>query len=180
MYLASVEYINTKLEDGTLYLPNPIINTESEIKQDNDSDDLVLRFDNMSKIGLGIVSKYNNFPSLPYKKHIEIKKIGIFNWDSGLRQSGNLITYSMLCSINPLEYPKGKNSKTDYMPTDYVSPVIIVDTSGNIYKTTYILWFPLSVVYDGIMIKQTALKIKLFPITIYTDEKINGCVTYSI
>ena len=82
----------------------------------------------------------------------------------------NLIKYSTFTSIDPVEYTEGKNKEMDYMPNDYVSPIIIVDSNDKAYKVNDLLWFPLSEIEVALTIKQYKYGNKILPKKIYIDE----------
>jgi hypothetical protein len=122
------------------------------------------------KTEFDIVEEYIKLPRLPTNSEINIDKIGIYNYDSNGRKSADFIKYSTFTSINPTEYQVGKNPSLDYMPDEYVSPVIIINTDGIKYKVDDFLWFPLSDIHDGILIKQGITCKKIFPTKIFIDE----------
>lgn len=119
-----------------------------------------------------LVKQYIDLPLLPTNKEINIDKIGVYNWDTCKRKPKDLIMYSIFTDNNPDEFPLGTNPSLDYMPNDYVSPVIIVDTNGNKYRTKDLYWFPLIDVSDGIILKQSITGKKIFPQKVFIDEDV--------
>ncbi len=117
-----------------------------------------------------LIKEYIELPLLPVNKEITIDKIGVYNWDSIKRKSRDGIKYQILTLLNPLEYPEGKNPQLDYMPDEFVSPVVIIDINGNKFRTKDLFWFPLIDISDGILIKQARTKKKIFPQKIFIDE----------
>ena len=119
---------------------------------------------------MDIVKKYCELPILPTNIEININKIGVYNYNPTKRRPMNLIKYSTFTLINPVEFPLGKDKLNDYMPDEYISPVVIIDTNGIKYRTNYVFWFPLVDISDSIMIKQVITGKKVFPKKIFIDE----------
>jgi len=126
----------------------------------------------MTKSVEDIVKEYINFPILPTNKEITISKICVYNWDPLTRRALDLIKYNVFTSINSIDFPIGFNEKTEYMPDEYVSPVIIIDKNNIKYKVDCLYWFPLIDVHDGIIIKQGIINKKVFPYTVFIDENV--------
>ena len=116
------------------------------------------------------VEKYINLPILPTNTEICIANIEIYNFDYQKRDSHDLIKYSTFTSKNPVEYTEGKNKELDYMPNDYVSPVVIIDNNGIQYKVNDLLWFQLSEAYICILMQQYRNNNVILPKKIYIDE----------
>lgn len=119
---------------------------------------------------LNLVKEYCNLPLLPTSQETTIKKIGAYNHNPITKQAGDYIQYSMFTSENPNEFPLGVNPETDYMPDEYVSPVVIIDNNDKRYRVNYILWFPLVDIHDKIIRKQASTQQKIFPYKIFIDE----------
>ena len=117
---------------------------------------------------MNIIKYYVELPLLPINEKINIAKIVVLNWNSIERQSNNMLTYGMLTHMNPIDFPVGK-TELDYMSDENISPVIIEDTSGIKYRTSYLFWFPLIDIFDGILAKQFITKQKVFPKQIFVD-----------
>lgn len=117
-----------------------------------------------------VIKDYIDLPMLPTNTTVVIKKIGIYNWDSWMRKPRDMIQYAMLTAVNPSEFPEGKNKDIDYIPTDNVSPVVVIDTDDKRYRVSYLLWFPLADVHDGTLLKQSLTRSKVFPKTIFIDD----------
>lgn len=122
------------------------------------------------KDGADMVQKYVELPDLPVNCEITIDNIGAYNYNIITRDSNPLIKYSMLTSIDPVKYPVGKNKVLDYMPDDYVSPVVITTIEGVKYKVDDLFWFPLCDVYDRILANQKRTGKRFFPVTIFIDK----------
>lgn len=121
------------------------------------------------KKALELIEEYINLPLLPVNEFITIQKIGIYNWDTINQRHTGLMKYSMFTRLDEDEFPKG-NKKGDYMPDDQVSPVVIINTDGNKYRTKDLFWFGLMDVYDGIMKKQLFTNKKVFPYKLFIDK----------
>ena len=122
-------------------------------------------------ITLRIIDTYVNLPILPMCMQINVKKIGVFNWNPRQGEPGDMMKYSMFSKLKPLDYPEGVNEDIDYMAEDCVAPVIIVDTQGVVCRTSHELWGILSNIHDGIIIKQGMNGNKIFPKTLFIDHK---------
>jgi len=136
----------------------------------------VHKIDNINNIKEGstfhIIKEYIELPSLPTNKEINIRSIGVYNWNPRERKTLKLFKYSTFTFIDSLEYPKGDNCLLDYMPDDYVCPVMIIDTNGNKYKTKPIFWLPLIDISDGALIKHIIVGTKVFPQRVFIDDNI--------
>ena len=89
-----------------------------------------------SDISLRIIDTYVHLPIL----QINVKKIGVFNWNPRQGEPGDMMKYSMFSKLKPLDYPAGVNEDVDYMPEDCVATIIIVDTYGVVCRTSHELW----------------------------------------
>ena len=125
----------------------------------------------MSEVILRVIDTYVNLPILPIGIPIDIKKIGVYNWNPREGGPGELMKYSMFSKLKPLEYPEAINQDKDYTPEDRVAPVIIADTQGAVYRTSHELWGILANIHDGILIKQDLTGKKLLPKTLFIDRK---------
>lgn len=119
-----------------------------------------------------IIKEYIELPSLPMNKEINIRSIGIYNWNPRERKTLKLMKYSTFTFINSTEYPKGDNCLLDYMSDDYVCPAMIIDTDGNKYKTKPIFWLPLIDISDAALIKHIIVGTKVFPQRVFIDDNI--------
>ena len=117
-----------------------------------------------------IVKEYVGLPDLPVNCEITIDKIGAYNYNILTNDSNKYIKYAMFTSVDPNKYPVGKNKVMDYMPDDYVSPVVITTIDGIKYKVDDLFWFPLCDVYERILTKQHRTGKRFFPLTIFIDE----------
>ena len=55
----------------------------------------------------------------------------------------------MFISID--KYKVGTNPSLEYIPNEYISPVIIIDNIGNKLKINYNFWVALIDIHDGII-----------------------------
>lgn len=131
---------------------------------------LVPRVIPKSKNPLQVAFDYVSLPWLPSDVMMAIDKIGAWNWNVYTRTSGPHLTYGLFTHMDPLEYPPGVNPHVDYMPDEGVSPIVITDIEGNLYKVKDLYWFPLLDVHDGIHSKQIMTKQRFFPRTLFIDE----------
>jgi hypothetical protein len=120
-----------------------------------------------------IVQEYINLPLLPEDVEITIDKMGLYNY-LGYGGSGDIVKYGEFTSADPITYPLGTNPKIDYMPSEGVSPIKITDINGVMYKVDDIMWFPLTDIYNGILIKQQQTGNRFFPQTIYIDKMVGN------
>ena len=97
-----------------------------------------------------MVEYYVGLPMLPIGKEIIIKSIRVYNRHPLTQKIGPLMEYSMFSALNPSMYPEGINKHNDYMPTDQVSPVMVIDTSGVEYQTSPLLWLSLALINNRI------------------------------
>lgn len=116
-----------------------------------------------------MVKEYIGLPELPVNCEITIDKIGVYNYNT-LTKDSSLIKYSMFTSIDPVKYPVGKSKTMDYMPDDYVSPVVITTIEGVKYKVDDLFWFPLCDLYERILVKQEKSGNRFFPVTLFIDK----------
>ena len=124
--------------------------------------------------------EYVTLPYLPTDTYMKINTIRAYYWNPYERRSQNILQYGLLTTLDPNTYKKGENPLTDFMEEDYVSPVMILDTDGNAYRSNPLFWLPLIRAMDAILIKQAIVQRRLLPQTIYIDEdKIdeNGAVS---
>jgi hypothetical protein len=117
-----------------------------------------------------IAQEYYKLPLLPTNQELTIAKIGVMNWNPADRSSNDTLTYKMFSDIDVNEFPLGHEPQYDYMPDEAVSPVTIQDNNGVIYKVPMILWFILSDIAGGILIKQGHTFRKVLPFSVYIDE----------
>lgn len=80
------------------------------------------------------------------------------------------MNYRLFTEINPSEYPECKNHQIEYRPDEPVSPVVIIDSEGNKYRTHMIHWFLLTDIHDGIILKQSLVRRKILPFAVFIDE----------
>ena len=74
-------------------------------------------------------------------------------------------TYKEFTELDSVEYAKGTDPMLDYMPDEYVTPVL-VRINGVMYRASCLTWFPLTDCADAIKLKQYETKQKVFPIYI--------------
>jgi hypothetical protein len=117
-----------------------------------------------------IALEYYNLPMLPTNQEVTISKIAILNWNPVDRCSPDPLTYKMFSDIDKIAFPEGEEPQYDYMPDEAVSPVTIQDINGEKYKVPMNLWFVLSDISGGIILKQGLTLHKVFPFTVYIEE----------
>lgn len=126
------------------------------------------RIINMDEIDF--VFEYCALPLLPTNQEITIKKIGVYNYHPMLKRTNTAFKYSMFSNESGHDFPIGKNPKYDYMPNDYVTPVIIIDNNNNTYRTNYHFWKILADIFSRIVNKQYITGRKVLPFTVFIDE----------
>jgi hypothetical protein len=117
------------------YVKLPIINMEA--KQDKN-----MRIDNIVVINHTI--KFDDF--------------GLF-----YRKDNESFTYKEFTKLDSINYYEGKDPNTDYMPNEYVAPVLMI-INGVTHRTSCSPWFPLADCSDAIKLKQLELKQEVYPI----------------
>ena len=117
-----------------------------------------------------MVTDYCALPLLPTNKEVTIRTIGVYNFDPIRLKTNTYMKYSWFSDESITDFPLGENSDLDYMPDDYVAPVVIIDINNNRYRTDYRFWFPLSRIQSKVL-KTQGLEGKLvFPMTLFIDE----------
>ena len=81
------------------------------------------------------------------------------------RCDGNLFTYKELTQLDQVEYNEGVNPTLDYMPDEYVAPVLI-KINGVTHRASVLTWFPLTDCADAIKLKQYETNQRTYPIFI--------------
>lgn len=115
--------------------------------------------------------EYISLPMLPYGKTIRIDKIRCYNYNAVTKQHQGYITYRPFRLECPQEFPLCQNPQNDYEDNEQVGPIVVTSGDTN-YKVKMVLWFPLSDIVGRIIIKQSKLGRKLFPIhNVFIDEE---------
>ena len=73
--------------------------------------------------------------------------------------------YNEFTELDPIEYDEGTNPNMDYMPDEYVAPVL-VKINGITYRASVLMWFPLTDCADAIKWKQHVTNTTTYPIHI--------------
>ena len=118
------------------------------------------------KTPLNIVKEYIGYPELPINKEMYVYKMGVYNWNPNERISLEGIYYHELTSIDSAKFPEENQC---YLPNDFISPVIIIDTDGIKYRTDYKHWRVLIDISDGIILKQSLTNRQNRPLKIFVD-----------
>lgn len=133
---------------------NSILLSESALKEN-------LRI--LSQNVIHTINDYIQLPLLPIGQKITIQKIGVYNWDPIERKTKGIMNYKLFTEINPIEYPK-------VFPIDFqaeqVTPVVIIDSHGNKYKTSRKYWSTLVDIHDSIILSRE----KILPFAITVDK----------
>lgn len=114
-----------------------------------------------------IVSDYCMLPLLPTNQQVTVAKFGKI---SSLDDNNDKLTYNLFTKLNPKEFPRGEVPEYDYMPEEFVYPIIVQDINGVFYRTPMNLWFLLGDIAQGITFKQDYLQKNVFPFTVYIEE----------
>jgi hypothetical protein len=112
-----------------------------------------------------IVSDYCMLPLLPTNQQVTVAKFGkiaSFNDDK--------LTYNLFTKLHPTEFPRGKTPEYDYMPDEFVRPIVIEDINGVFYRTPMNLWFVLDDIANGITFKQDHIQKNILPFTVFIEE----------
>ena len=132
----------------------------------------------------GFLNYYLNLPSIDLEKTFDKDmvleciaplnhKLNIDTYELGdvfSREEGNIYKYKDFTEYDDKEYPPGKNSENDYMPDEYVSPVIL-KIDGEKYKTPMMTWYPLTGCSDAIRIKHHITNNSTYPIHIKSGKQ---------
>ncbi|XP_050537702.1 uncharacterized protein LOC126903547 isoform X2 [Daktulosphaira vitifoliae] len=117
-----------------------------------------------------IVRDYQNLSIIPYGETVSIIKLGGMNFDFMERKHLGLIKYGDFRAFYPNEYPVATDPLQDYTFDDQVTPVRIITDKGT-FRVSHILWFPLTDIISGILLKQFQINKKLLPIEVFIDQK---------
>lgn len=115
-----------------------------------------------------IVSDYCMLPLLPTNQQVTVAKFGKI---ASLNDNNNdKLTYNLFTKLNPTEFPRGEVPEYDYMPNEFVHPIVIEDINGVFYRTPMNLWFLLDDIAGGITFKQDCLQKNILPFTVFIEE----------
>jgi hypothetical protein len=81
------------------------------------------------------------------------------------RYDMNMFTYKEFTKLDSVEYATGVDPKLDYMPDEFVAPVLL-KIDGVTYRASCLTWFPLTDCSDAIKLKQHETNQDVYPITI--------------
>jgi len=132
--------------------------------------------DNVKENLIDIVRKYTSLKTIPYGKEIIITKITTINYDHICNKYIGILKYGLLNDMDRLQYGI-KTNKTGYNKEDQVSPTIIIDSTGEEYKTPELLWNMLRNIVTRIIRKQSLNYTKILPYKLYIDETNNWIKT---
>ena len=79
------------------------------------------------------------------------------------RSDGEVWKYKELTELDPIEYNEGTDPNMDYMPNEYVAPVLI-KINGVTHKASVLTWHALTDCADAIKWKEHVAKITTYPI----------------
>jgi len=88
-----------------------------------------------------------------------------FFHDVIFRNDGETWKYKEFTELDPIEYDEGTNPNIDYMPDEYVAPVLI-KVNGVTHRASNLTWYQLTDCADAIKWKQHATNIATYPIHI--------------
>jgi hypothetical protein len=92
------------------------------------------------------------------------------------RSDGKNWKYKELTELDPVEYYEGTDPEMEYMPDEYVAPVL-VKVNGITHRASMLMWFPLTDVSDAIKWKHHVTNTTTYPIHI---EKGKGPFTEAV
>ena len=81
------------------------------------------------------------------------------------RYDMNVFTYNEFTKLDAVEYAAGVDPKLDFMPDEFVAPVL-VKINGGTYRASCLTWFPLIDCSDAIKLKQHETNQDVYPIFI--------------
>jgi hypothetical protein len=79
------------------------------------------------------------------------------------RYDKQVFTYRELTKLDSVEFDEGTDPITDYMPNEYVAPVLL-KINGIMYRASCLTWFPLTNCCDAIKLKQYEENQEVYPI----------------
>ena len=85
------------------------------------------------------------------------------------RSDGETWEYKEFAKLDPIEYYEGTDPEMEYMPDEYVAPVL-VKINGVTYRASMLMWFPLTDVADAIKWKRHETNTSIYPIHIEKDK----------
>ena len=118
---------------------------------------------------------YINLPVIKFenKQDIDIRLDSIvvlnhnvdFHNNIIFRSDGETWKQKEFTELDPVEYDEGTNPNMDYMPDEYVSPVL-VKINGVKHRASVLTWFPLTDFADTIKWKHHVTNMTTYPIQI--------------
>ena len=132
--------------------------------QKNKNELKIIRNDITQGVNKGFINDYVKLPIMKLENKqdidISIESIAVLKHrliiDEGLntimRVDGTIWTYKELTKHDPVEYEEGTDPKLDYMPDEYIAPVI-VKINGVSHRASVLTWFPLTDCDDAIEMK---------------------------
>ena len=96
-------------------------------------------------------------------------KVEIYN-NMMFRSDGESWNYNEFTELDPVEYNEGINPNMDYMPDEYVAPVL-VNINGITHRASALSWFPLTDCADAIKLKQHATNMTTYPVHIEKGKR---------
>ena len=100
-------------------------------------------------------------------KDMWIEAIAVLNhvvkFEPFRRYDNDLFKDKQFTEADPVEFPVGENPQMDYMPDEYVAPVM-VKIDGVTHRASDLTWFPLTDCADAIKLKQHETNQKVYPI----------------
>ena len=113
----------------------------------------IFKFENTQDIDIHIESIVVLNHSIEYSNNI------IF------RSDGETWKYKESTELDPIEYYEGTDPEMEYMPDEYVAPVLI-KTNGITHRASMLTWFPLTDCADAIKWKEHVTNTTTYPIHI--------------
>jgi hypothetical protein len=78
-------------------------------------------------------------------------------------------TYKEFTKLDSVEYEEGTDPMLDYMPDEYVAPVLM-RIDGITYRASCLTWFPLTNCVDAIRLRQYEQKRAVYPIYVKAGQ----------
>ena len=113
----------------------------------------IFNFENIQDVDI-------NIDSIVVLNHI----VEFFN-NKIFRNDGEIWKYKEFTELDPIEYYEGTDAVMEYMPDEYVAPVL-VKINGVTHRGSALTWFPLTDFADAIKWKQHVTNKTTYPIHI--------------
>jgi hypothetical protein len=141
--------------------------------------------DDEAKLNQYLIDYYVKLPLMRFEKKqdndMRIDSIVVLNHTIEFeptfkRYDNHGFTYKQFTKLDSVEYDEGKNPIIDYMPDEYVAPVLIV-INDITYRASCLTWFPLTDCCDAIKLKQYEENQEVYPIYVKAGQCARSAIT---